>query len=200
LITLPILLPLADQFGIDRVHFGLIVVYGLLIGIVTPPMGIALYIMVEVAQVSFEEIVVAVLPYLIPLLAVALAVRLMALVCWRHPSVRVVPLWRSVALVFTTWPVYTLAWIMAVFRVPLGFRETPKLKSRKTPWAWLMPQILACCGLIAAIVYGLAARQTAHPGILATFCGLQCLPQLVVLWQAKQRRAVREQVESAVEA
>lgn len=70
LITLPVLLPLADQFGIDRVHFGLIVVYGLLIGIVTPPMGIALYIMVEVAEVSFEEIVVAVLPYLIPLIAV----------------------------------------------------------------------------------------------------------------------------------
>jgi tripartite ATP-independent transporter DctM subunit len=74
LITLPILLPLADQFGIDRVHFGLIVVYGLLIGIVTPPMGIALYIMVEVAQVSFEELVVAVLPYLIPLLAVLLLI------------------------------------------------------------------------------------------------------------------------------
>lgn len=70
LITLPLLLPLADQFGIDRVHFGLIIVYGLLIGIVTPPMGIALYIMVEVAKVSFEEMVVAVLPYLIPLIAV----------------------------------------------------------------------------------------------------------------------------------
>jgi len=74
LITLPLLLPLADQFGIDRVHFGLIVVYGLLIGIVTPPMGIALYIMVEVAQVSFEEMVVAVLPYLIPLMAVLLLI------------------------------------------------------------------------------------------------------------------------------
>jgi TRAP-type C4-dicarboxylate transport system permease large subunit len=49
-------------------------VYGLLIGIVTPPMGIALYIMVEVAQVSFEELVVAVLPYLIPLLAVLLLI------------------------------------------------------------------------------------------------------------------------------
>ena len=149
-----------------------------------------------VAQVDLQLYVV----HLIPLLVVALAVRLMALVCWRHPSVRVVPLWRSVALVFTTWPVYTLAWIMAVFRVPLGFRETPKLKSRRTPWAWLMPQLLACCGLLAAIVYGLAARHTAHPGILATFCGLQCLPQLVVLWQATQHRAVREQVESTVEA
>jgi tripartite ATP-independent transporter DctM subunit len=70
LITLPLLLPLVDQFGIDRVHFGLIIVYGILIGIVTPPMGIALYIMVEVAQVTFEEVVVAVLPFLIPLIAV----------------------------------------------------------------------------------------------------------------------------------
>jgi tripartite ATP-independent transporter DctM subunit len=67
LITLPLLLPLADQFGIDRVHFGLITVFGLLIGIATPPMGIGLYIMVEIAKVSFEEIVVAVLPFLVTL-------------------------------------------------------------------------------------------------------------------------------------
>ena len=70
LILLPLLLPLADQFSIDRVHFGLIMVYGILIGMVTPPMGVALYIMVEVAHVSFEDMVVAILPYLIPLLAV----------------------------------------------------------------------------------------------------------------------------------
>jgi tripartite ATP-independent transporter DctM subunit len=74
LITLPLLLPLADHFGIDRVHFGLIVVYGILIGIVTPPMGIALYIMVEVADIKFEDVVVAVLPYLIPLIAVLLLI------------------------------------------------------------------------------------------------------------------------------
>lgn len=72
LITLPLLLPLADQFGIDRVHFGLIVVYGLLIGIATPPMGIGLYIMVEIAKVSFEEMVVAVLPFLVTLAIVLL--------------------------------------------------------------------------------------------------------------------------------
>ena len=39
MITLPLLLPLADHFGINRVHFGLIVVYGILIGIATPPVG-----------------------------------------------------------------------------------------------------------------------------------------------------------------
>jgi len=74
LITLPLLLPLADHFGIDRVHFGVIMVYGILIGIVTPPMGIGLYIMVEVANLDFEDIVIAVLPYLIPLVGVLLLI------------------------------------------------------------------------------------------------------------------------------
>jgi tripartite ATP-independent transporter DctM subunit len=68
MITLPLLLPLADHFGINRVHFGLIVVYGILIGIATPPVGIGLYIMVGVAGVSFEQITKAVAPYLIPLI------------------------------------------------------------------------------------------------------------------------------------
>jgi tripartite ATP-independent transporter DctM subunit len=67
LITLPLLLPLADHFNIDRVHFGLIVVYGILIGIATPPMGIGLYIMVGVAGISFERVLKAVAPYLVPL-------------------------------------------------------------------------------------------------------------------------------------
>jgi tripartite ATP-independent transporter DctM subunit len=68
MITLPLLLPLADHFGINRVHFGLIVVYGILIGIATPPVGIGLYIMVGVAGISFEQITKAVAPYLIPLI------------------------------------------------------------------------------------------------------------------------------------
>jgi cellulose synthase/poly-beta-1,6-N-acetylglucosamine synthase-like glycosyltransferase len=149
-----------------------------------------------IAQVDLQSYVV----HLVPLVVVALAIRLMALICWRHPSVRVAPLWRAVALVFATWPVYTLAWIMAVLRLPLGFRETPKLRARSTPWAWLVPQLVACCGLLAAIPYGLTAQQSSHAGILATFCGLQCAPQLVVLWQAIQRAPAREQVESPAEA
>jgi tripartite ATP-independent transporter DctM subunit len=68
MITLPLLLPLADHFGINRIHFGLIVVYGILIGIATPPVGIGLYIMVGVAGISFEQITKAVAPYLIPLI------------------------------------------------------------------------------------------------------------------------------------
>ena len=46
----------------------------LLIGIATPPMGIGLYIMVEVGQVPFEKVTVAVIPFLIPLIAVLILI------------------------------------------------------------------------------------------------------------------------------
>jgi len=70
IILLPLLLPLADQYGIDRIQLGLVVVTAFSVGILTPPMGIVLYIMAEVAQISFEEIVLGVLPYLAPLFLV----------------------------------------------------------------------------------------------------------------------------------
>ena len=70
LLLVPMLLPVIDTFGIDRVHFGIIIQLGLLIGIATPPMGIGLYIMVEVGKVPFEKVSLAVLPFMIPLMLV----------------------------------------------------------------------------------------------------------------------------------
>ena len=67
LIIFPILLPVADRFGIDRIHFAMIVHLNLLIGIATPPMGIGLYIMTGVAKLEFEAVVKAFLPFYIPL-------------------------------------------------------------------------------------------------------------------------------------
>ena len=64
------LLPVIDSFGIERVHFGIIIQLGLLIGIATPPMGIGLYIMVEVGKVPFERVTLAVIPFLVPLMIV----------------------------------------------------------------------------------------------------------------------------------
>lgn len=69
LILVPTLLPLIDAYGIDRVHFGIIIQLGLLIGIATPPMGIGLYIVSEVGRVRFEKVTLAVLPMLLPLFA-----------------------------------------------------------------------------------------------------------------------------------
>ncbi len=72
LILVPTLLPIIDTYGIDRVHFGIIMQLGLLMGIATPPMGIGLYIVSEVGRVRFENVTWAVLPMLIPLLVVLL--------------------------------------------------------------------------------------------------------------------------------
>lgn len=72
LILVPTLLPMIDAYGIDRVHFGIIIQLGLLIGIATPPMGIGLYIVAEVGRVRFEKVTMAVLPMLLPLFAVLL--------------------------------------------------------------------------------------------------------------------------------
>ena len=83
LILVPMLLPIIDQFGIDRVHFGLIITNALLIGIATPPMGIGVYIMVEVSKVPFEKVTLAVLPFLIPLISVLILITYVpALTLW----------------------------------------------------------------------------------------------------------------------
>lgn len=74
LILVPTLLPLIDGYGIDRVHFGIIIQLGLLIGIATPPMGIGLYIVSEVGRVRFEKVTMAVLPMLLPLFAVLILI------------------------------------------------------------------------------------------------------------------------------
>jgi tripartite ATP-independent transporter DctM subunit len=68
LILVPMLLPMIDQFGIDRVHFGLIITLAMLIGLATPPMGVGIYLMVEISGESFESITKAVAPLLIPLI------------------------------------------------------------------------------------------------------------------------------------
>lgn len=68
LILVPTLLPLIDRYGVDRVHFGIMVQLALLIGIATPPMGIGLYVVSEVARVPFEKVTVAIMPMLIPLI------------------------------------------------------------------------------------------------------------------------------------
>lgn len=68
LIVLPILLPIIDSLGIDRVHFGIVMSYNLLIGMATPPVGLGLYVMSRVGKISFESIVKKIIPLYVPLL------------------------------------------------------------------------------------------------------------------------------------
>jgi tripartite ATP-independent transporter DctM subunit len=67
-ILVPVLLPLMEKIGVDPVHFGLIMVLNLMIGLLTPPVGMVLYILARVANISFERTTRACAPFLIPLL------------------------------------------------------------------------------------------------------------------------------------
>jgi tripartite ATP-independent transporter DctM subunit len=69
-ISVPILLPVAVQFGVDPLHFGVLVVLNLMIGLLTPPMGGVLYVLSSVTGISVTEVFRGVAPFLIPLLAV----------------------------------------------------------------------------------------------------------------------------------
>jgi tripartite ATP-independent transporter DctM subunit len=73
LILIPILTPAAMQLGIDPVQFGLIFVLNLMIGTITPPVGVVLFVTSRIANISFESMSRAILPWLLPLIAVLLA-------------------------------------------------------------------------------------------------------------------------------
>ncbi|MEY4694326.1 MAG: Sialic acid transporter permease protein SiaT, partial [Pseudomonadota bacterium] len=67
-ILVPILVPICQQLGIDLVHFGLIMVLNLMIGLLHPPMGMVLFVLARVAKLSVERTTMAILPWLFPLL------------------------------------------------------------------------------------------------------------------------------------
>jgi TRAP-type C4-dicarboxylate transport system permease large subunit len=69
LILVPVLMPVVHQLGIDPVHFGLIMVLNLMIGLLHPPMGMVLFVLARVANLSIERTTMAIVPWLVPLLA-----------------------------------------------------------------------------------------------------------------------------------
>ena len=69
LVVAPIILPTLKAVGISEVHFGLITVVAMGIGLFTPPVGLALYMLRDMCEISFEEAMKAVAPFLIALVA-----------------------------------------------------------------------------------------------------------------------------------
>jgi tripartite ATP-independent transporter DctM subunit len=74
LVIVPILVPIAAGFGIDAVHFGIIVVLNLMISIMTPPMGMALFVVSQVGNIPYQRLAWAILPWLIPPILVLILV------------------------------------------------------------------------------------------------------------------------------
>jgi tripartite ATP-independent transporter DctM subunit len=74
LILIPILAPAAASYGIDPVQFGVMVVLNLIIGTITPPVGVVLFVVTRIAEIRFEVMARAILPWLVPLLLVLAAI------------------------------------------------------------------------------------------------------------------------------
>lgn len=87
LIMLPILLPIIDSLGIDRIHFGIVMSYNLLIGMITPPVGLGLYVISRVGKVSFENVVKSVIPFYIPLFIALLLITFFPQISLWLPSI-----------------------------------------------------------------------------------------------------------------
>jgi tripartite ATP-independent transporter DctM subunit len=64
LVIVPVLLPTAHALGIDPVHFGVVVVANIMIGLVTPPYGLLLFMMVQITGVTLSQLVREVMPFL----------------------------------------------------------------------------------------------------------------------------------------
>jgi C4-dicarboxylate transporter DctM subunit len=87
LILAPIFAPIAVHLGVDPIHFGIIVIMNLVIGLITPPLGEVLFIVGPIAGVSLERVAREILPFLIVEIAVLLLVSYIPIISLWIPSI-----------------------------------------------------------------------------------------------------------------
>lgn len=73
-LMLPVLIPIATSLNLDMVHFGVMLVLNLMIGQVTPPFGVCLFVIADCNKLKLESLYKSILPFLIPLIATLLLV------------------------------------------------------------------------------------------------------------------------------
>lgn len=74
LIFTPIFLPIATSIGVSPVHFGLILVYNLCIGTITPPVGTGLFVGATVAKVKFEDVIKPLIPFYVAIISILMII------------------------------------------------------------------------------------------------------------------------------
>jgi len=74
IIFTPILLPIVQQIGIDPVHFGVIMVVNLAIGLFTPPVGVCLFVSCGIAGISIANTVRAFIPFFVSMVVVLILI------------------------------------------------------------------------------------------------------------------------------
>ena len=85
-ILVPVLMPIALSVGIDPVHLGILLILNLMLGLLTPPVGMVLFVLSEVSGVSFERCVKATMPFLAPLVFVLLLITFIPSIALWLPS------------------------------------------------------------------------------------------------------------------
>ena len=74
IVLAPILVPVAVHFGIDPVHFGMIMVVNLALGMITPPFGVNLFAACTVARISLDQIIKHLLPFVLVIIGCLMVV------------------------------------------------------------------------------------------------------------------------------
>jgi TRAP-type C4-dicarboxylate transport system permease large subunit len=74
LVIAPIIAKPLVMAGVDPVHLGMVVVFNLMIGLLTPPMGLALLLVADVAKVTMKEVLKEMMPFYVPLLVTLAAI------------------------------------------------------------------------------------------------------------------------------
>ena len=75
LVIAPILAKPLVAAGVDPVHLGMVVVFNLMIGLLTPPMGLALFLVADIAKVTMKELLREMVPYYVPLLVTLMLIK-----------------------------------------------------------------------------------------------------------------------------
>ena len=88
LIVTPVLIPVGHALGINEVHFGVIIVTNLIIGLITPPVGTTLFVGSSVGKVRLAEMIPHVLKFLVPMYTVQLLVTFVPPITTFLPSLR----------------------------------------------------------------------------------------------------------------
>ena len=143
---------------------------------------LALFSSNEAVLANFQDY----LEHLAPLGIAMMIIRQLALRRWRRFS-RGASLMsnlqiKPVILVFGTWPVYTLAWLMVLARLPLRFRPTPKTQSGSLSPGWMLPQVVVSLLLLLGLL-----RHVADPASLSFlmwgFAGAQLFAHVLLIVQ-----------------
>ena len=85
-IMTPVLLPIAEQVGYSDVHFGVVMILTLMIGLITPPVGLVTYTLSNISGVPFHRIAKATLPFLGGLVIVLIIIALFPSISMTLPS------------------------------------------------------------------------------------------------------------------